>query len=323
MTEKEVIQERKQKILGCMQSSEYVPMKRKEMRMVLGISEADRPMFEALIAELIAEGKIFETRRGKLALPETLQMGVGSFSAHAKGFGFVTPEDGGGDVFIPASETNGAMHKDKVLYKVTGGGGSGKRAEGTILRVLDRGMHRLVGLYEQVQGFGFVTPDDKKMAKDIFIAKENSMGAVTGHKVVVEMTDYGNERRSPEGKVIEILGHIHDPGVDILSVIRRYELAVEFPAEVYQEIEDVETEVSEEEIAGREDLRDVLTITIDGEDAKDLDDAVSLSVLPNGNYELETYPIMCGSILHWTKRRMRVEPAYIWWIESFLCCRIN
>ena len=320
MTEKEVIQERKQKILGCMQSSEYVPMKRKEMRMVLGISEADRPMFEALIAELIAEGKIFETRRGKLALPETLQMGVGSFSAHAKGFGFVTPEDGGGDVFIPASETNGAMHKDKVLYKVTGGGGSGKRAEGTILRVLDRGMHRLVGLYEQVQGFGFVTPDDKKMAKDIFIAKENSMGAVTGHKVVVEMTDYGNERRSPEGKVIEILGHIHDPGVDILSVIRRYELAVEFPAEVYQEIEDVETEVSEEEIAGREDLRDVLTITIDGEDAKDLDDAVSLSVLPNGNYELGVH---IADVSHYVREHTALDKeAYARGTSVYLVDRV-
>ena len=147
-------------------------------------------------------------------------------------------------------------------------------------------MTRLVGLYEQVKGFGFVTADDKKVAKDIFISRENSMGAVTGHKVVVEITDYGEDRRNPEGKIIEILGHINDPGVDILSVIRRYELPVEFPEEVYQEIENVELEINEKEMMGREDLRNVLTITIDGEDSKDLDDAVSLTKLDNGNYEL-------------------------------------
>ena len=147
-------------------------------------------------------------------------------------------------------------------------------------------MTRLVGLFEQVKGFGFVTADDKKVAKDIFISRENTMGAVTGHKVVVEITDYGEDRRNPEGKIIEILGHINDPGVDILSVIRRYELPVEFPDEVYQEIENVELEINEKEMMGREDLRNVLTITIDGEDSKDLDDAVSLTKLDNGNYEL-------------------------------------
>ena len=269
-----------------MKNPAYVPMKRKDMRVLLGVPEEDRTYFEQIIAELIDEGKIFETKRGKLAVPETLQMATGTFISHAKGFGFVTPDEGGADIFIPASETNGAMQKDRVLYKVTGGGGSGRKAEGTIIRVLERGMNRLVGLYEQVKGFGFVTADDKKVAKDIFISRENSMGAVTGHKVVVEITDYGEDRRNPEGKIIEILGHINDPGVDILSVIRRYELPVEFPEEVYQEIENVELEINEKEMMGREDLRNVLTITIDGEDSKDLDDAVSLTKLDNGNYEL-------------------------------------
>lgn len=243
--EKEQLQERKEHILECMKSPAYVPMKRKDMRVLLGVPEEDRTYFEQIIAELIDEGKIFETKRGKLAVPETLQMATGIFISHAKGFGFVTPDEGGADIFIPASETNGAMQKDRVLYKVTGGGGSGRKAEGTIIRVLERGMTRLVGLYEQVKGFGFVTADDKKVAKDIFISRENSMGAVTGHKVVVEITDYGEDRRNPEGKIIEILGHINDPGVDILSVIRRYELPVEFPEEVYQEIENVELEINE------------------------------------------------------------------------------
>ncbi|MBR3992252.1 MAG: ribonuclease R, partial [Anaerotignum sp.] len=154
-------------------------------------------------------------------------------------------------------------------------------------KILERGMQRIVGTFEAgAKGYGFVVADDKKIAKDIFISRDHTKGAVSGHKVVVKITDYGEDRRNPEGKVVEILGHVNDPGVDILSVIRRYELAVEFPDEVYAEIEHLETEVAEEDKVGREDIRDWLTITIDGEDAKDLDDAVTLVKLDNGNYEL-------------------------------------
>ncbi len=286
MMEDDILQQRKQKILAYMKSADYIPLKRKEMRIVLSVPDADKEEFEQMITALIAEGKIIETKRGKLFAPKALQMATGTFLSHAKGFGFVTPEEGGNDIFIPASETNGAMQKDKVLYKVIQKSGDGKKAEGTIIKVLERANSRIVGLFEQVKGYGFVIADDKKFAKDIFIAKELTMGAVTGHKVVVEITDYGAERRNPEGKIVEILGHINDPGVDILSVIKRYDLAVEFEKEVYQEIENLETEVKEEDKIGREDLRDVLTITIDGEDAKDLDDAVSLQMLQNGNFEL-------------------------------------
>lgn len=286
MMEDDILQQRKQKILAYMKSADYIPLKRKEMRIVLSVPDADKEEFEQMITALIAEGKIIETKRGKLFAPKALQMATGTFLSHTKGFGFVTPEEGGNDIFIPASETNGAMQKDKVLYKVIQKSGDGKKAEGTIIKVLERANSRIVGLFEQVKGYGFVIADDKKFAKDIFIAKELTMGAVTGHKVVVEITDYGAERRNPEGKIVEILGHINDPGVDILSVIKRYDLAVEFEKEVYQEIENLETEVKEEDKIGREDLRDVLTITIDGEDAKDLDDAVSLQMLQNGNFEL-------------------------------------
>ncbi|MBR5269810.1 MAG: ribonuclease R, partial [Anaerotignum sp.] len=199
----------------------------------------------------------------------------------------VTPDEGGEDVFIPASETMGAMQKDKVLYKVLHKAEKGKKADGVIVKILERGQQRIVGTFEASnKGFGFVVADDKKIAKDIFISRDHTKGAVSGHKVVVEITDYGEDRRNPEGKVVEILGHVNDPGVDILSVIRRYELAVEFPDEVYAEIENLETEVKEEDKIGREDIRDWLTITIDGEDAKDLDDAVTMKKLGNGNYEL-------------------------------------
>lgn len=283
----DILKERKERILAYMESAGYVPMKRKDMRTMLSVPQEDREKFEQLINELIAEGHIFETKKGKLASPKDLQMATGTFIGHARGFGFVTPDAEGEDVFIPASETMGAMQKDRVLYKVLHKAEKGKKTDGVIVRILERGQQRIVGTFEAgSKGYGFVVADDKKIAKDIFVSREHTKGAVTGHKVVVEITDYGEDRRNPEGKIIEILGHVNDPGVDVLSVIRRYELAVEFPEEVYAEIEHLGTEVAEADKKGREDLRDLLTMTIDGEDAKDLDDAVSLKRLGNGNFEL-------------------------------------
>lgn len=290
MEETELMLERKKRILAYIESEEYRPMRRKEMRTMLSVPPEDKEKFEGILEELLSEGKIFETRKGRIAAAKELRMATGTFIGHSRGFGFVAPDEGGDDIFIPAGETGGALQKDKVLYKVLHGAERGKKADGVVVRVLERGMTKIVGIYEESRGrgrsFGFVTADDKKVSKDIFIAKENSMGAVTGHKVVAEITDYGEDRRNPEGKIIEILGHVNDPGVDILSVIRKHDLTVEFPDEVYRQVEDTETEISSEELEGREDLRDVLTITIDGEDAKDLDDAVSLKRLENGNFEL-------------------------------------
>ena len=287
MEQTDIMQARKERILAYIKSDGYIPMKRKDLRVMMDVPVEDRPVFEELLQQLIDEGHLFETRKGKLASPKDLQMATGSFIGHARGFGFVTPDEGGEDVFIPASETMGAMQKDKVLYKVMHKAEKGKKADGVIVKILERGMQRIVGTFEAgAKGYGFVVADDKKIAKDIFISRDHTKGAVSGHKVVVEITDYGEDRRNPEGKVVEILGHVNDPGVDILSVIRRYELAVEFTDEVYAEIEDLETEVAEEDKVGREDIRDWLTITIDGEDAKDLDDAVTLVKLDNGNYEL-------------------------------------
>lgn len=321
MDETDILKERKERILAYMESEGYVPIKRRDMRAMLSVPQEDREKFESLINELIAEGRVFETKKGKLASPKDLQMATGTFIGHARGFGFVTPDAGGEDIFIPASETMGAMQKDRVLYKMLHKAEKGKKADGVIVRILERGQQRIVGTFEAgSKGYGFVVADDKKIAKDIFISRENTKGAVTGHKVVVEITDYGEDRRNSEGKVIEILGHINDPGVDILSVIRRYELAVEFPEEVYAEIEHLGTEVAEADKKGREDLRDLLTITIDGADAKDLDDAVSLKRLGNGNFELGVH---IADVSHYVRENTALDKeAYARGTSVYLVDRV-
>lgn len=321
MDETDILKERKERILAYMESEGYVPIKRRDMRAMLSVPQEDREKFESLINELIAEGRVFETKKGKLASPKDLQMATGTFIGHARGFGFVTPDAGGEDIFIPASETMGAMQKDRVLYKMLHKAEKGKKADGVIVRILERGQQRIVGTFEAgSKGYGFVVADDKKIAKDIFISRENTKGAVTGHKVVVEITDYGEDRRNPEGKVIEILGHINDPGVDILSVIRRYELAVEFPEEVYAEIEHLGTEVAEADKKGREDLRDLLTITIDGADAKDLDDAVSLKRLGNDNFELGVH---IADVSHYVRENTALDKeAYARGTSVYLMDRV-
>lgn len=315
-----ILEERKEKLLGYITSEEYIPLKRREIRQMLSVPDSDKEIFEGLLGELIAEGKVVETKKGKLMAPKALNMSTGVFTGHAKGFGFVTPDEGGADIFIPANETASAMQKDRVLYKVINQGEGDKKADGVIIKVLERGIVRVVGLYEQSKGFGFVIADDKKFAKDIFIAKENAKGAVSGHKVVVEIISYGEERRNPEGKIVEILGHVNDPGVDILSVIRRFDLAIEFPEKVYQEIEKQATEVLEKDKEGREDFRSLLTITIDGEDAKDLDDAVSLTKMENGNYWLGVH---IADVTHYVREHTALDQeAYARGTSVYLVDRV-
>lgn len=299
----EIMEQRKLKVQQYLESKEYIPMKRKDICTMLSVPKEDRQYFEQIINELLEEGKAVETKKGKLMSPKALNMEQGTFLAHSKGFGFVEREQGE-DIFIPASQINGAMHKDKVLYRISKKEEYGKRAEGEIVKILKRGNIKIVGTFEQCKGFGFVLPDNKKLTKDIFISKENSMGAVTGHKVVAEITTYGDETKNPEGEVIEILGHINDPGVDILSVIREYDLPVDFPEDVYKQIENLEMEVLQKDREGREDFTGYKTVTIDGEDAKDLDDAISLDILENGNFLLGVH---IADVSHYVKENTALD----------------
>ncbi len=279
----EIYEKRKKMIYDFMCDDVYVPMKIKELAIVLEVKREERPQLEQILEELLAEGKITISKRGKYSKSEVRKL-TGTFTAHPKGFGFVTVEGEPEDIFIPEAQTKGAMHMDRVAIAVSPVA-TGKRKEGVVLEILERGMKQIVGTYEESKNFGFVVPDNPKFAQDIFIPKEHSKGAVSGHKVVAEITNYGDQKggrrsapKNPEGKVVEILGHINDPGVDILSLVRAYDLPVEFSEKIYNQVEHVAKPVSEADMAGRMDLRDWQMVTIDGEDAKDLDDAVSLTM---------------------------------------------
>lgn len=267
-------EKRKNLICELVGDERYVPMKEKELSAFMQVSPEDREIFREALRVLLSEGKIQLTKQGRYVKPDGNRP-VGTFISHAKGFGFVEVEGYEEDFYIPEDKTNGAFHMDRVQIAFLPGR-RGQRQEAEVVRILERGTKQLVGIYEQSQNFGFVIPDNGRIGTDIFVPKERSKGAVTGHKVVVELTSYGDERHKPEGRVVEILGHINDPGVDIMSIVRGFELPVEFGEKVMNQANRTPESVSEADMAGRIDLRGLQMVTIDGEDAKDLDDAVSL-----------------------------------------------
>ena len=253
----------------------YVPMKLKELAILLQVPKEQRYELKKVLDALEAEGKVHVSSKGKYSKGEAKHL-VGTFTAHARGFGFVTIEGEAEDIFISEDDINGAFHNDQVEVVIKAAP-AGKRREGKIIKVLSHGTTTLVGYFEKSKNFGFVRPDNHKFAKDVFIPLERSKGAVTGHKVVVELTKYGGDNKKPEGKVVEIIGHINDPGTDIMSIVKGYDLPIDFPEKVLNQAERVAKDVSAADMAGRMDLRDWQMVTIDGEDAKDLDDAISIT----------------------------------------------
>ena len=253
----------------------YVPMKLKELAILLQVPKEQRNELKKVLDSLEAEGKVHVSSKGKYSKGEAKRL-VGTFTSHARGFGFVTIEGEAEDIFISEDDMNGAFHNDQVEVVIKAAP-AGKRKEGKITKVLSHGTTTLVGYFEKSKNFGFVRPDNQRFVKDIFIPLERSKGAVTGHKVVVELTKYGGDNKKPEGKVIEIIGHVNDPGTDIMSIVKGYDLPTSFPEKVLNQAERVAKDVSTADMAGRMDLRDWQMVTIDGEDAKDLDDAISIS----------------------------------------------
>jgi ribonuclease R len=282
---KEQLEKRKKLIAELILENEfYVPMKTKEIAILLQIPKSQRGELQEVLDSLVSDGTIGVSKKGKYGKPDNTAV-VGIFTSTRRGFGFVTVDGWDEDIFIQESDTGGAFHMDKVKVMITHKKQGNKRCEGKVIGVLEHQLTELVGTFQKSRTYGFVVPDNGKIPVDIFVPQEKSMGAMNGHKVVVKITNYGSHGKNPEGQVIDIIGHINDPGTDVLSIVKAYDLPVEFPDNVIQYLKNVPEEVDEKDKAGRVDFRAVDTVTIDGEDAKDLDDAITLTVNERG-YQL-------------------------------------
>ncbi|SHF86022.1 ribonuclease R [Ornithinibacillus halophilus] len=240
--------------------------------------------------ELEHRGELVRTRKNRFGLPEKMNLIRGRIQMHAKGFAFLIPDDEDQtDVYIHHSDLASAMNNDKVLVRLEKMDSDGNRPEGTVIRILERAVTEVVGTFEDNRAFGFVIADDKRIPNDIFIPKSKMNGAVDGHKVIAKITKYPEARMSAEGEITQILGHKNDPGIDIISIIYKHGIKIDFPDEVLEHATNTPDSISEEELENRRDLRDEVIVTIDGEDAKDLDDAVTVKRLDNGNFKLGVY----------------------------------
>lgn len=295
----------REQLLGLINDPHYNPLKREELALIFNIHPSEMPMFYNFSDELEEDGYIVKTKKGRVMSPNQMGLFVGKFVSHRKGFGFVeSDEELVQDLFIPKNDINGALHNDRVMAEIVTPATEDRRAEGKVIKIIKREVTRVVGLFQENKSFGFVVPDDKKFNQDIFIPKRYISGAKNDDKVVCEITVWPQENRKPEGKIVEILGKKGERGVEIDSIIRAHGLPEEFPKKVIDEANFVAGQELEDEIARRLDLRDLDIFTIDGEDAKDLDDAISIEVLPNGNYKLGVH---IADVTHYVKEKSKLD----------------
>ncbi|WP_226036043.1 ribonuclease R [Aquibacillus saliphilus] len=282
----------KQTILEYFKENATKPLAVNEIKEeILDLNDSDQyTVLMQLLNELEEVGELVKTRKNRYGTPERMNLIRGKIQMHAKGFAFLIPDiESQDDVYINHADLKSAMNNDIVLVRIEGQDEQGKRPEGVVIRILERAATELVGTYDDNGSFGFVIADDKRIPNDIFIPKNASKGAVNGHKVIVKITKYPEARMSAEGEVVQILGHKNDPGMDIISIIYKHGIGVEFPEEVLKHAEEAPEKITEDEIKNRRDLRNEKIVTIDGADAKDLDDAVTVKRLDNGNYKLGVY----------------------------------
>ena len=287
-----------EKIMEILGQHNYKPLNVDELADVMGLEKNDRKILKKTVDQLIKDGSVIQIKKEKIVLPEGYGIYIGKLDVNKRGFGFVFRGEGKGDIFIPENAMKDAMNGDKVQVKVLRETFGTKRAEGEIITVIERNNTSVIGVYEESKAFGFVIPEDAKIKHDIFIGKKNRNFAENGDVVVAEITKWPEKGRNPEGMITEILGKKGDKGVDILTVVKKYNLPEEFSPEVTQFTEQISEEIKPEEIARRRDLRTEMVMTIDGADAKDLDDAVSVVKLKNGDFKLGVH---IADVTHYVK----------------------
>jgi len=290
----------KETLISFMTEQAYKPMNIAELSKVFNIKKANMRDFIELLMGMEKNGEIVKTRTEHYGIPEKMGIVIGKFQGHQRGFGFVIADEERPDIFIPADNVNGAMNGDRVLAKILKEVNNGKKCEGEITRIIERSNKTIIGTYDDSKNFGFVVADDKRIAQDIFIPKAERNGAKTGQIVIAEITEWPEQRRNPEGRIIEILGNKGDQGIDILTIIKKHKLPEEFPPKVEAFAANIVEKIPEEEYSRRTDLRGLQMVTIDGEDAKDLDDAVSIEILASGNYRLGVH---IADVSHYVKEK--------------------
>ena len=277
---------RKEKLLNFIKDNKFTPFSYNELALMLDVREEDLYELTRLLDELLSDKKVTLTKKKRYKYNEENDLYDGEFIGHDKGYGFIVSKDFEKDFFVSKENRKNALNKDVVKFKIIRQASDEKRAEAEIVSVLERKNQSVVGTFCKNKNFGFVIADDKKFDKDIFISKKNCSYAKDKDKVVCQIIDFGKEGRKPEGKIVEVIGDFFDKGNDVLSVIKKYDLPYIFPKKVIEDAKIINKEVGVDKIKERLDLRDKLIITIDGEDAKDLDDAISISKIEDNTYIL-------------------------------------
>ena len=289
-------------ILEFMKDENYSPMKAKEIAMILGVPKKEYNKFSEILKSLEEDFKIVKNKKNRYRLiGENYKEGI--YRKNQKGFGFVKIENQEDEIYISKENSLNALNGDKVLVEIVEEKNKIKNAEGKIKKIIKRERDTVVGTFQKSENFGFVVPDDRSFGTDIFISKNNFGKARNGHKVLVQITKYPERGKNAEGNIIEVLGSPNQAGVDMLSLIKEYKLPSTFPEQVVEEAKKYGDKIDEKDIPNRIDCREHIIFTIDGEDAKDLDDAVRVIKLENGNYRLDvhiadvSYYVREGSLL--------------------------
>jgi ribonuclease R len=272
----------KESVLRELERKSDRPLLLKELMRALNLRKEEGREIKKLLRKMIQEGEIIKTRGNRYGLPQKMNLVIGRLKGHRDGYGFVIPEtEGEPDIFIAAKKLEEAMHGDRVVARIEATKPDGRR-EGRVIRILERAREQIVGRFEKGRTVGFIIPADKRITHDLYVTPENSLSAETGQIVLAEILSYPTKSRNPEGKVLKILGNIEDPQIDTMMVVESYGLPRDFPEEALQEAGKVKTSVTAQMRKGRIDLRDLPTVTIDGEKARDFDDAVSIEKSRSG-----------------------------------------